>query len=160
MHAGRGPHQERVGHADQLVVQAIVQIARGLGKQTIAEFVEDGGVLTGGRRLVAPYVITVIGVLAAPVIVPILAWEFPPEKAALAVTLAQIMFPFILLVALAALAMGVLNTKGKFGIPASASTAFNIASIIFGLGFAYWLSGGNWEISGDKTAIASDASLP
>ncbi len=27
--------------ADQLVVQAIVQIARGLGKQTIAEFVED-----------------------------------------------------------------------------------------------------------------------
>lgn len=102
-------------------------------------------------------VITVIGVLAAPVIVPILAWEFPPEKAALAVTLAQIMFPFILLVALAALAMGVLNTKGKFGIPASASTAFNIASIVFGLAFAYWLSGGNWEISSDKTAIASDA---
>jgi diguanylate cyclase (GGDEF)-like protein len=31
------PHND----ADQLVVQAIVQIARGLGKQTIAEFVED-----------------------------------------------------------------------------------------------------------------------
>jgi putative peptidoglycan lipid II flippase len=102
-------------------------------------------------------VITVIGVAAAPVLVPILAWNFPPEKAALAVTLTQIMFPFILLVALAALAMGVLNTKGKFGIPASASTAFNIASIVFGLLFAYWLSGGNWEISHDKTAIASDA---
>ncbi|MGN6557812.1 MAG: putative bifunctional diguanylate cyclase/phosphodiesterase [Solirubrobacterales bacterium] len=29
--------------ADQLVVQAIVQIARGLGKRTIAEFVEDEG---------------------------------------------------------------------------------------------------------------------
>jgi EAL domain-containing protein (putative c-di-GMP-specific phosphodiesterase class I) len=27
--------------ADQLVVKAIVEIARGLGKQTIAEFVED-----------------------------------------------------------------------------------------------------------------------
>ena len=27
--------------ADQLTVQAIVQIARGLGKETIAEFVQD-----------------------------------------------------------------------------------------------------------------------
>jgi putative peptidoglycan lipid II flippase len=102
-------------------------------------------------------IITVIGILIAPYVVPLLARGFPPEKAALAVTLAQIMFPFILLVALAALAMGVLNTKGRFGVPASASTAFNIASIIFGLGFAYWLSGGDWEISADKTAIASDA---
>ena len=42
------------------------------------------------------------------------------------------MFPFILLVALAALAMGVLNTKGIFGIPASASTVFNIVSIVLG----------------------------
>jgi putative peptidoglycan lipid II flippase len=99
-------------------------------------------------------IITVIGILIAPYVVPLLARGFPPEKAALAVTLAQIMFPFILLVALAALAMGVLNTKGRFGVP---STAFNIASIVFGLGFAYWLSGGDWEISADKTAIASDA---
>lgn len=30
---------------DQLVVQAVVQIARGLGKQTIAEFVEDGATI-------------------------------------------------------------------------------------------------------------------
>ena len=55
------------------------------------------------------------------------------------------MFPFILLVALAAVAMGVLNTKGRFGVPASASTAFNIVSMIVGLAFAYWLSGGGWN---------------
>ena len=101
--------------------------------------------------------ITVIGILIAPYVIPILAWKFPPEKAALAVTLTQIMFPFILLVALAALAMGVLNTKGRFGIPASASTAFNICSIFFGIGFAYWLSGGGWEISNDKSLIPSDS---
>lgn len=77
-------------------------------------------------------VITVIGILIAPYVVPLLARGFPPEKAALAILLTQIMFPFILLVALAALAMGVLNTKGRFGIPASASTAFNICSILFG----------------------------
>jgi putative peptidoglycan lipid II flippase len=102
-------------------------------------------------------VITVIGILIAPYVVPLLASGFEPEKAALAVTLTQIMFPFILLVALAALAMGVLNTKGKFGVPASASTAFNIFSIIAGVSLAYWLSGGTWEASADKTIVASDA---
>ena len=67
--------------------------------------------------------ITLLGIFLAPYYVPLLAYGFPPEKAALAVTLTQIMFPFILLVALAAVAMGVLNTKGRFGVPASASTA-------------------------------------
>src|SRR3982751_6805718 len=47
----------------------------------------------------------------------------------------------------AIIAMGVLNTKGIFGIPASASTVFNIASIVFGLGMAFWLSGGGWQVA-------------
>jgi putative peptidoglycan lipid II flippase len=102
-------------------------------------------------------VITVIGILIAPYVVPLLARGFEPEKADLAVLLTQIMFPFILLVALAALAMGVLNTKGRFGIPASASTAFNIFSIIAGVSLAYWLSGGTWEVSANKRTIPSDA---
>jgi putative peptidoglycan lipid II flippase len=109
--------------------------------------------------------ITVLGILLSPLFVKLITYNYlgdpnhyyPPEKAALATTLMQVMFPFILLVALAALAMGVLNTKGRFGIPASASTAFNIASIIFGLAFAYWLSGGAWERSVDKIAVPSDA---
>jgi putative peptidoglycan lipid II flippase len=101
--------------------------------------------------------ITIVGILIAPYIIPLLARGFPPEKAALAVTLTQIMFPFIMLVALAALAMGVLNTKGRFGIPASASTAFNVASIVTGLGLAYWLSGGGWEASFDKHLVPSEA---
>ncbi|MGD9589320.1 MAG: murein biosynthesis integral membrane protein MurJ [Pyrinomonadaceae bacterium] len=102
-------------------------------------------------------VITLVGILAAPWIIPVLARGFPPEKAQLAVTLTQIMFPFILLVALAALAMGVLNTKGRFGIPASASTAFNVTSIVVGLGLAYWLSGGSWEFSPDKNIVPSSS---
>ena len=102
-------------------------------------------------------VITIVGILVAPYLVPLLARGFSPEKAALAVTLTQIMFPFILLVALAAVAMGVLNTRGRFGVPASASTAFNIAAIIFGLGFAFYLSGGVWETSSDKDLVPSAA---
>lgn len=98
-------------------------------------------------------VICIVGIIFSRQFVDLIADGFSPEKAALATTLTQIMFPFILLVALAAVAMGVLNTKGVFGVPASASTVFNIASILFGLGLAYWLSGGGWTHSVDKNAV-------
>jgi putative peptidoglycan lipid II flippase len=58
----------------------------------------------------------------------------------LAVTMTQIMLPFLLMVSLSAVAMGVLNTKDRFGVPASASTMFNVGSIIGGLAFAYLLA--------------------
>lgn len=110
-------------------------------------------------------VITILGIVFSKQIVQLITYNysgdpnyfFSPEKAALAALLMQIMFPFILLVALAALAMGVLNTKGRFGIPASASTAFNIVSIAVGLGLAYYLSGGSWESSNDKNIVPSQA---
>ena len=98
-------------------------------------------------------VITIIGILFSRQFIALIAKDFSPEQAALAVTLTQIMFPFILLVALAAVAMGVLNTKGIFGVPASASTVFNIVSIFFGLAVAYWLSGGDWTVPKDPKAI-------
>lgn len=110
-------------------------------------------------------VICLAGILLSPLFVKLITYNYlgdpnhyyPAEKAALATTLMQIMFPFILLVALAALAMGVLNTKGRFGIPASASTAFNIVSIVGGLAIAFYLSGGAWERSDDKLAVPTDA---
>lgn len=97
--------------------------------------------------------VCIVGIIFSRQFVGLIADGFSPEKAALATTLTQIMFPFILLVALAAVAMGVLNTKGIFGIPASASTVFNIVSIVVGLILAYWLSGGGWLNSGDKNAV-------
>ena len=98
-------------------------------------------------------VVTILGILLAPYLVPVITQGFSPEKIHLTVTMTPIMFPFILLVALAAVAMGVLNTKGIFGIPASASTVFNVVSIFFGLGMAYWLSGGGWLKSVDRNAV-------
>jgi len=102
--------------------------------------------------------ICIVGILFSRQFVDLIADGFSPEKAALAATLTQIMFPFILLVALAAVAMGVLNTKGVFGVPASASTVFNIVSIVFGLALAYWLSGGGWLSSADKDALPDSPS--
>jgi putative peptidoglycan lipid II flippase len=86
-------------------------------------------------------VITAAGILAAPLLVRIIAPGFSeiPGKTELTVTLTRVMFPFLLMVAMAALAMGMLNAKHRFGIPASASMMFNVGSILGGVGLAYWL---------------------
>lgn len=77
-----------------------------------------------------------LGVIFAPQLVTLVAGGYrdTPGKFELAVTMTRIMFPFLLLVALAAQAMGVLNACNQFGVPAMASTFFNIGSLVFGLG--------------------------
>ena len=79
------------------------------------------------------------GIVFSPGIVGVIAHGFTGEKAELTVELTRIMFPFILLVSLAALAMGLLNAKQVFGAPAMASSFFNIGSILGGAGFAWWI---------------------
>ncbi len=87
--------------------------------------------------------VTLLGVVFTPVLMnEVLARGFPQEKADLAILLARIMFPFILLVSLAALAMGMLNAKNVFGVPAMASSFFNLGSIIGGAGLGYWFDPG------------------
>jgi putative peptidoglycan lipid II flippase len=49
------------------------------------------------------------------------------------------MYPFILLVSLGALVMGMLNARNVFGVPAMASSFFNIGSIVGGVTLAWWL---------------------
>ena len=80
-----------------------------------------------------------LGIWFSPQLVATLAPGFSAEKAALTVTLTRVMFPFILLVSLAALVMGMLNAKNVFGIPAMASSFFNIGSIVGGVVLGYWL---------------------
>jgi putative peptidoglycan lipid II flippase len=83
--------------------------------------------------------ICVLGIIYSPQLVATLAPGFDAEKAALTVTLTRIMFPFILLVSLAALVMGMLNARNVFGLPAMASSFFNIGSICGGVLLGYWL---------------------
>lgn len=82
-------------------------------------------------------VLVAMGIWFAPSIVHVIAVGFDPAKAALAAQLTQIMFPFILFVALSAVAMGMLNAQEHYGLPQSASTFFNLVSIFGGLSCAY-----------------------
>ena len=86
--------------------------------------------------------IVVLGIIFAEPVVAFIApgFEASPEKFALTVRMTRIMMPFILLVALAAQSMGVLNARDRFGIPALASAFFNVGSIIGGLAVAALLT--------------------
>ena len=77
----------------------------------------------------------VLGWIFAPSIVYWLAPGFydVPGKAELTVHLTRIMMPFLLLIALAAKAMGILNARNKFAIPAIAPVFFNLGSVVGGL---------------------------
>ena len=92
--------------------------------------------------------VTLAGVLAAPWIVDLLTSLarsdnshriYSPQDIALTVTMVRVMYPFILLVSLAALVMGMLNAKNVFGMPALSSCFFNLGSMIGGAAFGYWM---------------------
>src|SRR2546430_10517326 len=75
--------------------------------------------------------VTLFGIIFAPQPVDLLTWwSWPPDKTELTILLTRIMWPFMLLVSLAALVMGMLNAKHVFGAPAMASSYFNLGSII------------------------------
>jgi putative peptidoglycan lipid II flippase len=83
--------------------------------------------------------ICVAGMIFSPQLVGLLAPGFNPEKAALTAQLTRIMFPFIVMVSMAALVMGMLNAKSVFGMPAMASSFFNIGSILGGVSLGWWI---------------------
>ena len=85
--------------------------------------------------------ITLLGILLAPALIDVLGGGFHaiPGKFELTVRLTRIMYPFILLVSLSALVMGMLNAKLVFAAPALASSFFNLGSIVGGVTLGYWL---------------------
>ncbi len=86
--------------------------------------------------------VCVLGIFVSPWLVELVTsnWSATaPEKYREAVLLTQIMFPFLLLVALAAQAMGILNSMNQFAVPAFSSTMFNIGSVAAGVALGFWL---------------------
>ena len=82
--------------------------------------------------------ITLAGIYFTNFIVSLLAPEFGQVagKHQLTVAMTMIMFPFLIFVSLSAVVMGILNTKGKFFIPALSSSFFNLGSIVGGTALA------------------------
>ena len=93
---------------------------------------------TSGTLAGILFVITAIGVLAAPILIMLFAPGFidNPHKLTLAGDLLKITFPYLFFISLTALAGSILNSFGKFAMPAFTPVFLNLSLI----GCAVWLS--------------------
>src|SRR5258706_14033915 len=92
--------------------------------------------LTGALAFIA-FIVSLIGMIAAPILVLVLAPGFyaDPSKFDLTVAMLRIVFPYLLFISLVALAAGILNTYGRFGAAAFTPVLLNLSLI----GAAVWL---------------------
>ena len=84
------------------------------------------------------FAVVIAGVLGAPVLVMVFAPGFleQPAKYDLAVEMVRITFPYLGFISLTALAGGVLNTYGRFGVPALTPVWLNVCLITAALAVA------------------------
>lgn len=81
------------------------------------------------------FVVTLIGIIAAPLIIYVSAPGFAatPEKFDLTIALLRVTFPYILFISLTSLAGGILNTYSRFSVPAFTPVLLNLSFIAFAL---------------------------
>jgi putative peptidoglycan lipid II flippase len=82
--------------------------------------------------------LTVVGILAAPLLVRFIAMGYGqvPGKWELTIHLTRVMFPYIFVISMAALAMAILNSFRSFFVPAFTPVLFNLSIIAGALFFA------------------------
>ncbi len=100
--------------------------------------------VTGTLGLVL-FVITIIGVIAAPALISVFGmgwvWSEAPQDAdkfALAVDMLRLTFPYLFFVSLVALGGAILNTYQRFAAPAFAPVLLNVVLISFAAFVAPW----------------------
>jgi putative peptidoglycan lipid II flippase len=91
-----------------------------------------------GVAIVVLCAVSALGALAAPIVVAVMApgWRTDTGLFDLAVALTRLMFPYLVLVGLAALAMGALNAHHRFFTAAVGPAVLNLAMIAAVLGLA------------------------
>ncbi len=121
------------GAFSQAFVPILAEYKNSRTPQEARDFVDHVTTLLG----IALFVVTLIGVIAAPLLIYVSAPGFSasPQKFALTIELLRITFPYILFVSLVALAGGILNTYGKFSVPAVTPALLNLSFI----GCSLWL---------------------
>jgi putative peptidoglycan lipid II flippase len=111
-------------------------------KHTKEEFWELANVVLN-LLLVIVAAITLLGIIFSPLLVRLIAPGFvsDPHKLAITIRLNRIIFPYILLISLAAYSMGILNSLKHFSVPAFAPCLLNISIIVFALMFGEGIKG-------------------
>lgn len=123
------------GAFSQAFVPVVAEYKTKRSTEEVRELVDSVAGTLGGFLSI----LSILGVLAAPVIVYICAPGFAAKEAGqyeLAVEMLRWTFPYLLFVSLTALAGGVLNSYQQFALPAFTSVVLNIVMIVF----AVWMS--------------------
>lgn len=148
--AFRIPNLLRDLFAEGALAQAFVPTFKAALKQDGAARAHALANRVAGTLLTVIGLIVLLAAVFAPAIVRLLAEGFDqiPGKFELTVTLTRIMLPFLAIVSMAAVAMGMLNARNQFTAPALAPASFNIMSIA--VGAALYLGGvsGRWVAIG------------
>ncbi|RKZ36327.1 MAG: murein biosynthesis integral membrane protein MurJ [Gammaproteobacteria bacterium] len=136
--AFRIPNFLRRLFAEGAFSQAFVPVLSEYKTQHSADEVRDLTACTAGALGAVLLLVTAIGIVAAPVLVTVFAPGFLGDdtKFDLTVQMLRITFPYLLFISLTALAGGVLNTYGRFGVPAFTPVLLNLALI----SAAIWLA--------------------
>ncbi|HMM73059.1 MAG TPA: murein biosynthesis integral membrane protein MurJ, partial [Rhodocyclaceae bacterium] len=115
------------GAFSQAFVPLLSEYRNRLGPEATRALVDR----VSGLLTLALMLVTVVGILAAPLIIYVSAPGFSsePDKFALTVLLTRITFPYILLISLVALAAGILNTWSRFSVPAAGPVLLNLSFI-------------------------------
>jgi putative peptidoglycan lipid II flippase len=87
--------------------------------------------ITGNLALILA-IVTVVGILVAPLLVYLFAPGFDPDgpRHILAADMLRLTFPYIFFISLTALSGSLLNTHGKFAVPAFTPVFLNISMIL------------------------------
>jgi putative peptidoglycan lipid II flippase len=95
---------------------------------------------TATMLFVTVALVALVGIIGAPAIIYVSAPGFvaDTDKFALTVELTRITFPYILFMALVALAAGILNTWSRFALPAFTPVLLNLSMIAMALFAAPW----------------------
>lgn len=118
--------------------QAFVPVLAEYQKKRSLDEVRDFIAKIAGSLSLILTMVTLLGILFAPVVILIFAPGFHESalRFALASDLLRITFPYLMLISLTAMAGAVLNTFGYFGVPALTPVLLNISMIIA----AYFIS--------------------
>ncbi|WP_026296475.1 murein biosynthesis integral membrane protein MurJ [Thioalkalivibrio sp. ALJ2] len=123
------------GAFNQAFVPVFAEFREKRGREALRDLLDH----TAGTLMAVVSVVTLIGILAA----PLLIWVFAPGLATqeegrqdLAGQMLRITFPYLLFISLTAMAAGILNSIGRFAVPAFTPVFLNLALIVAAL----WLA--------------------
>ncbi|MBT8398364.1 MAG: murein biosynthesis integral membrane protein MurJ [Gemmatimonadetes bacterium] len=124
-----------------------------------AEFLEQGREEEAGRFAGATlgilatvaFGLALVGILLAPVVIPVVFWKWDPWMQELAITVVRILFPMTAVLVVSAWALGILNSHRRFFVSYVAPVAWNLGLITAMVGTGSYLG---WDAMGRDAEMA------